>query len=283
MPETRIISASSEVSIPVRRLTPSPRHRGWRCHRHRERIDSRRDRCRWHATQCVRQRVNRETFVRGNQLWAYSDKPRAWDAWDIDETYETIGEEIGGIDSIEIVENGPLRVAARSRTFRTRYYSYRPIVFWPRAAASISPPRSIGIERLTLVRTQFPTTIHTHEATYETMYGVHKRATNRNNAWERARSRWVLTSSPTERAELRCCPLNNRQIRPQCRQWRLGMSLVRGPLHPDPFADEGHHEFTYSYFLHTGDWVEGRTQEALALNAPMVVTEVADASPIARS
>ena len=25
---------------------------------------------------------------RGNQLWAYADKPREWDAWDIDEDYE---------------------------------------------------------------------------------------------------------------------------------------------------------------------------------------------------
>jgi alpha-mannosidase len=32
---------------------------------------------------------------RGNQLWAYVDKPREWDAWDVDEDYELEGEEVG--------------------------------------------------------------------------------------------------------------------------------------------------------------------------------------------
>ncbi|MCO5226555.1 MAG: glycosyl hydrolase-related protein, partial [Thermomicrobiales bacterium] len=230
-------------------------------------------------------RVNRETLKdRGNQLWAYSDKPRAWDAWDIDETYETIGEEIGGIDSIEIVENGPLRVAVKvSRTFRTSTFvqTYRLLA----ESSRIDIATEIDWhERLTLVRTQFPTTIHTHEATYETMYGVHKRATNRNNAWERARfevgaHKFADLSEPNYGVAL----LNNAKYGHNAVNGVLGMSLVRGPLHPDPFADEGHHEFTYSYFPHTGDWIQGKvTQEALALNAPMVVTEVAaDASPIA--
>ena len=33
----------------------------------------------------------------GNQLWAYVDRPREWDAWDIDEDYELEGEEITAI------------------------------------------------------------------------------------------------------------------------------------------------------------------------------------------
>ncbi|MER3438734.1 MAG: hypothetical protein C4346_14705, partial [Chloroflexota bacterium] len=56
---------------------------------------------------------------RGNQLWAYTDKPRQYDAWDIEETYEQEGEEVAGISGLEIVERGPLRAAVRvSRTFR---------------------------------------------------------------------------------------------------------------------------------------------------------------------
>lgn len=230
-------------------------------------------------------RIDRETLKdRGNQLWAYSDKPRAWDAWDIDETYEAIGEEIGGVDSIEIVENGPVRVAVRvTRTFRnsTIVQTYRLLAESSRVDIATEIDWH---ERMTLVRTQFPTAIHTHEATYETMYGVHKRATNRNNSWERARfevsaHKFVDLSEPTYGVAL----LNNAKYGHSAVNGVLGMSLVRGSLHPDPFADEGQHEFTYSYFPHTGDWIEGKvTQEALALNSPMVVTAVAaNATPIA--
>ncbi|MCA9834901.1 MAG: alpha-mannosidase [Thermomicrobiales bacterium] len=230
-------------------------------------------------------RVNRETLKdRGNQLWAYSDKPRAWDAWDIDETYETIGEEIGGVESIEIVENGPARVAVKvTRAFHNSTFvqTYRLLA----GSARIDIATEIDWhERLTLVRTQFPTAIHTHEATYETMFGVHKRATNRNNSWERARfevgaHKFADLSEPNYGVAL----LNNAKYGHSAVNGVLGMSLVRGPLHPDPFADEGHHEFTYSFFPHTGNWVEGGvTQEAMSLNAPLVVTEVAaDAQPIA--
>ena len=52
---------------------------------------------------------------RGNQLWAFVDKPRTYDAWDIEENYEDEGEEIGGVEAIEVVETGPLRGAVRVR------------------------------------------------------------------------------------------------------------------------------------------------------------------------
>ncbi|HEX5915554.1 MAG TPA: glycoside hydrolase family 38 C-terminal domain-containing protein, partial [Rubrobacter sp.] len=37
---------------------------------------------------------------RANQLWAYTDKPRNWEAWDVDEGYEQEGEEIPSVQSI---------------------------------------------------------------------------------------------------------------------------------------------------------------------------------------
>jgi alpha-mannosidase len=50
----------------------------------------------------------------------------------------------------------------------------------------------------------------------------------------------------------------------------VGISLLRSPLYPDPFADEGEHRFTYSLFPHIGDWTAaGVAREAFALNAPL--------------
>src|SRR6185295_8861601 len=59
----------------------------------------------------VDKRSSREVLAgRGNQLWAYWDKPRNWDAWDIEDDYAKNGEEITA-SKIEVVENGPHRAA----------------------------------------------------------------------------------------------------------------------------------------------------------------------------
>ena len=44
----------------------------------------------------------------GNRLMAYPvDKPRNWDAWDIEGDYAMRGEEIADLQSLEVVEEGP--------------------------------------------------------------------------------------------------------------------------------------------------------------------------------
>jgi len=39
----------------------------------------------------------------------------------------------------------------------------------------------------------------------------------------------------------------------------LRLSLLRSPEWPDPHADEGHHEFTYSLYPHAGTWRDAQT------------------------
>jgi alpha-mannosidase len=39
----------------------------------------------------------------------------------------------------------------------------------------------------------------------------------------------------------------------------LRLSLLRSPAWPDPHADEGHHEFTYSLYPHAGTWKDAGT------------------------
>ncbi|MDQ3655380.1 MAG: glycosyl hydrolase-related protein, partial [Chloroflexota bacterium] len=129
-------------------------------------------------------------------------------------------------------------------------------------------------ERNMLVRAVFPTEILAHEATFETIFGVQRRPTHRNTPWERARfevsaHRFVDLSEPVYGLAL----LNDGKYGYSVVGGTIGVSLVRGPLHPDPFADEGEHHFSLALFPHAGNWVEGKVvQAAQAFNAPLVVT-----------
>jgi alpha-mannosidase len=52
----------------------------------------------------------------------------------------------------------------------------------------------------------------------------------------------------------------------------LGISLVRGPIYPDPTADEGEQRFTYALLPHAGEWHSGGVrEEADDLNQPLIV------------
>ncbi|MEA2512406.1 MAG: alpha-mannosidase [Thermomicrobiales bacterium] len=209
---------------------------------------------------------------RGNQLWAYLDKPRAWDAWDVDETYERNGEEIGGVEAVEAVESGPVRASARvSRTWRGSriVQTYR---LWAGSTRLDIETYVDWHERQILLKARFPLAIRTHEATFETMYGVVRRPTHRNTSlaaaqFEGSGHRFADLSEPGYGVAL----LNDGKYGHGVHENVLTLSLLRGPLYPDPLADEGEHRFTYSLLPHTGDWTDSTVvQEAFALNSPLI-------------
>jgi alpha-mannosidase len=218
---------------------------------------------------------------RGNQLWVFVDKPRTYDAWDIEENYESEGNEIGGIESIEVVETGPLRGAVRVRrawrdsrieqTYRllsgSRRLDFATRIDWH--------------ERQTYLQARFPLAVHSHEATYETLYGVTRRPTHRNTSWDAAQyevsgHRFADLSEPNYGVAL----LNDAKYGYSAHGNVLTLSLLRSPLYPDPGADEGTHAFTYSLLPHAGDWTGGNVvSEAFALNSPLIAVPAAGGGP----
>lgn len=208
---------------------------------------------------------------RGNQLWAYVDKPTNWDAWDIDADYELEGEEVSAVERIEVVEEGPLRAAVRvERGWRNSriVQTYRLLA----GSRRLDVKTEIDWrEREVLLRSIFPLNVRSHEATFETMYGAQRRPTHTNTSWDAARfevsaHRFADISEPGYGVAL----LNDGKYGHSARDNVLGLSLLRSPLYPDPFADEGRHSFTYSLFPHPGDWTEADVvDEAFALNSPL--------------
>ena len=133
-------------------------------------------------------RVGREALAgRGNQLWAYVDLPRAWDAWDVDVDYRAQGEEIGGLASVEVVERGPHRGAVRlRRRFRDSTIE-QTLRLWANSARLEFATRIDWRERHLLLKARFPLAVRAEWATYETAFGVVHRPTHANTPWDAAR------------------------------------------------------------------------------------------------
>jgi alpha-mannosidase len=103
------------------------------------------------------------------------------------------------------------------------------------------------------------------------MFGAQRRPTHENTGWDAARfevsaHRFCDLSEPGYGVAL----MNDGKYGHSAKGNVLGISLLRGPLYPDPLADEGGHRFTYSLFPHPGDWTAaGVSREAFALNSPL--------------
>jgi alpha-mannosidase len=127
------------------------------------------------------------------------------------------------------------------------------------------------------LRALFPMAVRSHEATFETMYGVVRRPTHRNTSWDAARFEMVAHRfADLSESGYGVALINDGKYGHSARDNVLGISLLRSPVHPDPLADEGEHHFTYGLLPHKGDWTEaGVVQEAFALNSPLCVAEPA--------
>ncbi len=210
---------------------------------------------------------------RGNQLWAYpQDKPRAWDAWDIEEDFEKSGEEISGLESSEIVESGPHYAALRI----VRRYRASRIEQTLRLAAN---GRRLDIvtrldwrDRRVLLRSLTPAALRARHATFECAFGVIERPTHVNTSWDAAMfeavaHRFVDIAEPGFGLAL----LNDAKYGHSVRDNILGLSLARSPVYPDPLADEGEQTFTYGLMPHEGHWRDGGVGvEADDLNQPLL-------------
>ncbi len=216
-------------------------------------------------------RLGREMLEgRGNQLWAYVDKPRDWDAWELDPDYADEGEEIAA-QTIEVVETGPHRAALRvERTFRdSRIVQH--IRLWAGSARIDFATRLDWHDRRWLLKARFPLAVRAPTATFETAFGVVERPTHRNTSWDRARfevagHRFADLSEPGGGVAL----LNDGRYGHHALGAELGLSLLRSPVWPDPLADEGEQELVYGLLPHPGTWLEGGVlAEAQDLNCPL--------------
>jgi alpha-mannosidase len=130
-------------------------------------------------------------------------------------------------------------------------------------------------ERFKMLRTSFPVTVKTDQARCEIQFGNVKRNTHKNINWDYSKfeipaHKWVDLS----RDDYGVALLNDCKYGYQVFDSVLDLNLLRSTGYPDPVADIGKHEFTYSLLPHVGDYIDGKVVKAgYELNMPLDVIQ----------
>ncbi|HUN89356.1 MAG TPA: glycoside hydrolase family 38 C-terminal domain-containing protein [Terriglobales bacterium] len=236
------------------------------------------------VTSLIERRTGQETVAKGgcaNLLQTFVDKPKRWDAWNIDTDFEAQHWDLMQADEVKLVESGPLRAVIRVEKHFQNSQFVQDITL-----EAGSPRLDVHMtadwhEKHILLKVAFPVNATNDKATFEIPYGSIQRPTTRNTPAEKAMFevpalRWADYSDTNGKLGLSL--LNNCKYGYDAKNGSpynlLRLSLLRSPEWPDPTADQGHHEFTYSFYPHAGTWRDAMTvRQGYELNYPLIVTQ----------
>ena len=198
--------------------------------------------------------------VCGNLLQTFADKPKQWDAWNIDADFEKKHWDLDSADEVKLVESGPLRAVIRVKNHFQNSTFVRDVTLYSGMPRVDVKMQADWHEKHILLKVAFPLSAHTDKATFEIPFGSIERPTTRKTPAEQAEfevpaQRWADLSESTHGFSL----LNDCKYGYDAKGNVLRLSLLRSPEWPDPHADEGPHEFTYSLYPHSGGWREALT------------------------
>lgn len=222
--------------------------------------------------------ASREVVEAGNtvnQILAFEDRPMAFDAWDIDIYFEDRTENVRDVQSLEIIESGPVRVGIEvKRNYRSSSLVQRMYMTYNSKRIDFDTEIDWHESHIFL-KAGFPVDILSTTATYEIQWGNVERPTHRNTSWdwakfETAAQKWGDISEGNYGVAV----LNDSKYGYEAKDNQLRLSLLKSATEPDPIADQGRHIMTYSLLPHIGDWRGEVIPQAYDLNDPIILRSV---------
>ena len=208
----------------------------------------------------------------------FRDTPRQWDAWDIDRETLAAPLDLRRADAITIDDDGETLVIRRSTPNSTIEQRLRM-----RADDGALELR-LAIdwhEREKLLKLAFPLDLRVDRATSEIAYGHVHRPVHENTSWDRARfetsgHRWLHVGEPGIGVAIANDVAYGHDVRPRTDERGRPLvvprlSLLRGPLFPDPDADQGRHVFDLSVRVTRG--LADAVDEGYRRHLPLRVVE----------
>jgi alpha-mannosidase len=215
---------------------------------------------------------------RGNRFQIFEDVPGRYPAWDIVPMYKDMEFDMAPSARTRVAETGPVRaVVVQERRFMKSKMVQRIAIY--RDVPRIDFETEIEWrERDRLLKVGFDADVSAMKAAYDISCGYIERPTHRNTSWDAAKfevcaHQWADISEGDYGVSL----LNDCKYGHDVEGGRMRLTLLKGSRSPDPAADLGHHEFTYSLYPHAGDWRAAETpRRAWELNDPLFAATVPD-------
>jgi len=253
-------------------------------------------------TSIYERRTRREIIpsgARANVLEAFTDKPKEWEAWEIDPEYESKKHLPFAVKSMQIVEQGPLRVALEilHKSDRGTQVKQRMLLYHASPRIDFETVAEWR-ERQTLLKVAFPVNVKAQSATYEIQFGAIERSTKARTPQDKAKyevpaQQWADLSDKRFGVTL----VNDNKYAYDIKENVIRLSLLRSPHYPHELEpskqtdhrvmDQGTHRFRYSLVPHHGDWRTGASVRAAKEfnQGLLVLPEVAlrPAEPVIRS
>lgn len=204
--------------------------------------------------------------AKANRLEVFEDYPREYDAWEITDYYKQKMWIADDVSNVEILKNGICVKRKYGKSIITQKITLKP------NSKRIDFGTTVDWhEDHVLLKASFPVDIRNTYATYDIQFGNLQRPTHANTSWDKAKfevcgHKWADLSEDGYGVSI----LNDCKYGYSIEDNVMKISLLKCATFPNPDADRGVHEFTYSLYPHAGDFKQGGTiEQGYLLNMPL--------------
>ncbi|KAF2221270.1 putative alpha-mannosidase I [Elsinoe ampelina] len=226
-------------------------------------------------------RASREVLPKGakaNQLVLFDDKPLYWQAWDVEVFHLESRQELKSNSRSRIVVSSSTRVSLETKTiisdkssiFTTISLNHDPsdpdslINSYVETTAEVD-----WHETMKFLKVEFPTTLRSQTATYETQFGLIERPTHYNTSWDMAKFEVCCHKfADLSESNYGVSVLNDSKYGFATAGSLMRLSLLRSPKAPDAHADMGKHKIRWAIMPHVGPLGEKTVKAGFEFNFP---------------
>ncbi len=210
-----------------------------------------------------------------NQLTAYEDIPRAWDAWEITNYYTEKSWDVNDVVSVRPIRDGECAGFEVVRAFQKSTITQRITLDAHTSKIDFDTTADWKNDHI-LLKTAFPTEITSDRATYDIQYGSVERPTHYNTSWEQAKFE-VCAHKYADLSEYGygVSLMNDCKYGHDIHDGVMRLTLIKSATMPNPAADKEVHHFTYALYPHSNDYRQaGTIQQAYLMNNPMTAQTI---------
>lgn len=211
-----------------------------------------------------------------NNFKMYKDVNMEYDAWEIGTMYASMPVALEDRAQVDIVSDGGRLFAAISVTRKLNQSLLQQIIWLEQGSRRVDFKTEIDWhEQHKLLKVNFPVRVHAEEALHEIQFGYVKRPTHRSRQYDADRFEvWHHKYVALAEAGHGFAVLNDCKYGSSVEGNSINLTLLKAPVVPDMYADQGKHSFTYSFYAYRGSFADsGTTQHGYELNYPVHVQQ----------